>query len=99
MKIKKRMKQLKISQAEKEIIILRHEAEQLEIRIQGMSEIITDFEDSVYTAIVDEDFIMVENDSTGKSLSEAIEIDVFNVKTIEGGKKFSFKLKHPRTYR
>jgi hypothetical protein len=97
MKIKKRTK--KISMVEKQNIILKYEMAILEKRIQGMSEIITDFEDSIFTADVDDDLIMMSNNNTGKPLSEAIEINVFNVETTEDGKKFSFKLKHPRTYR
>jgi len=97
MKIKKRTK--KIPMVEKQNIILKYEMAILEKRIQGMSEIITDFEDSIFTADVDDDLIMMSNNNTGKPLSEAIEINVFNVETTEDGKKFSFKLKHPRTYR
>lgn len=97
MKIKKRTK--KIPTVEKQNIILKYEMAILEKRIQGMSEIITDFEDSIFTADVDDDLIMMSNNNTGKPLSEAIEINVFNVETTEDGKKFSFKLKHPRTYR
>jgi len=64
-----------------------------------MSEVITDFEDSTFTAVVDDGFVMMENDSTGKHLSEAIEVEMLNITTDSGGTKVQFKLEHPRTYR
>jgi hypothetical protein len=75
---------------------------ELENRIQGMSEIITDFERSIFKVEVYEDCSLITNKALyGRS---AVEIEVIETKNfiIDGafdGKKVSFKLKHPRTRR
>ncbi len=78
---------------------------ELEKRIQDMSEIITDFETSVFKMNIGEDYSLVTN-SINKTApnSAAIEITVGETKNIMSngvfdGKKIEFTLKHPRTYR
>jgi len=78
---------------------------ELEARIQGMSEIITDFERNVFKVTMDEYCSIITNNSDGSNKGgSSIEIMIGEVTNIIeedafAGKKIEFRLKHPRTYR
>jgi len=83
---------------------LRNKVVKLEKRIQGMSEIIHDFENNEFKVLTDELCTLVTNSTNKAPNSVAIEVNTGEVKNIMEnevftGKEIRFTLKHPRTYR
>lgn len=89
----------RLIQRERDNALMGVQFEEQNRRIQGMSEIITDFETSEFHVVVGEGFSLVTNKNSNKQGSNSIEISTYGLNTKDGETTFSFKLKHPRTYR
>ncbi len=82
---------------ERKNAILEENLKELSKREKQLNDIIAEMEGSIYKVLAQDGFAMVTSDSVKSG--EAMEIDIFNLKTSSEEVTFSFTIKHPRTYR